>query len=346
MQEMQFAAGFPKLEGAGFYRMTQGSAVSSLGIGSYLGAMDDETDRAYIEAMCAAVRGGINFIDTSLNYRHQRFERNIGAALQQLFREGVDRADLMVCTKAGFLVPNAIPAGLSQDDIAGGMHSMAPAFLFDQCQRSRKNLGLETLDVLYLHNPETQLRHITRGIFDDRLRRAFELLENLAAKNQIRFYGAATWDGFRKPAGHAEGLSLGKIVELASQAGGKNHHFRFIQLPVNLAMREAFTLKNEQSPAGMVTTLDAAEWCGITAIASASLMQARLSRGLPDEVSEHLPGLQTDAQRALQFARSVPGVTVALCGMSHAAHVTENLRIAAVPAPGRKEFLEMFQPSA
>jgi aryl-alcohol dehydrogenase-like predicted oxidoreductase len=326
--------------------MAQGVSVSSLGIGSYLGAMDDETDRAYTEAACAAVRGGINFIDTSLNYRHQRSERNIGAALQQLIREGVDRADLMVCTKAGFLVPNAVPAGLSQADIAGGMHSMAPAFLLDQCQRSRKNLGLETLDVLYLHNPEAQFRYVSRDLFDERLLRAFELLENLVAKNQIRFYGAATWDGFRKPAGHAEGLSLKRIVELASQAGGKNHHFRFIQLPVNLAMGEAFSLKSEESTGGMVTVLDAAEWCGITAVASASLMQARLSRGLPDEVSEHFPGLQTDAQRALQYARSAPGVTVALCGMSHEAHVTENLGIATVPATGRKEFLEMFQVGA
>ena len=78
------------------------------------------------------------------------------------------------------------------------------------------------------------------------------------------------------------------------------------------------------------STIAVAESLGITVVASASLLQARLSNGLPDQVAENLPGLATDAQRAIQFARSAPGISSALVGMSNPAHVNENLGVAAV----------------
>jgi aryl-alcohol dehydrogenase-like predicted oxidoreductase len=51
---------------------------------------------------------------------------------------------------------------------------------------------------------------------------------------------------------------------------------------------------------------------------------------LPDQVATALPGLSTDSQRAIQFARSAPGIASALVGMSNPSHVNENLGIAAV----------------
>src|SRR5688500_10131915 len=84
---------------ASFYRDVQGLRLSSAGIGSYLGAMSDEADRSYTESMLAALRGGINFIDTSLNYRHQRSERAIGQAIVKLASGGgIDRSAYAVCT--------------------------------------------------------------------------------------------------------------------------------------------------------------------------------------------------------------------------------------------------------
>ncbi len=80
------------------------------------------------------------------------------------------------------------------------MHSMDPDFLADQIDRSRANLGVDTIDVFYLHNPETQLGFLNREEFDERIRRAFDRLEQLVAAQKIRWYGAATWDGFRRRA--------------------------------------------------------------------------------------------------------------------------------------------------
>ncbi len=296
--------------------------ISSLGLGTYLGNPDEATDRSYHEAVLAAVRGGINHLDTAINYRNQRSERAIGSALAELFRTGeFRREDVMVATKAGFLTPGAVPSFLLSEDVLGNTHSVHPGFLSHQIDRSRANLGLETLDVFYLHNPETQLDFVERPEFERRMRLVFEKLEQLVAAGRIRWYGAATWNGFRLPPGSREALDLARLIEIATEAGGPRHHFRFIQLPFNLAMPEAFSN-------GL---LDQAAQCGITVVASASLLQARLARDLPEALAEKFPGLATAAQRSIQFTRSTPGVSIALVGMSRAAHVVENLQLTAVP---------------
>ena len=70
--------------------------LSSLGLGTYLGEPDEATDRSYTEAIAAAVDGGINVLDAAINYRHQRSERNVGAALGQLVESGHTRRDEVV----------------------------------------------------------------------------------------------------------------------------------------------------------------------------------------------------------------------------------------------------------
>lgn len=292
--------------------------MSSLGIGTYLG------ETSYVAAIEQALAGGVNFIDTSLNYRNQESERDIGQALR---RSGLPRGEYVVCTKAGYLVPNAIPLqAMSPADIVGRMHSMAPAFLEDQLARSLDNLGLDGIDVFYLHNPETQLQYVDSEEFLRRTRAAFETLEQAASLGRIRYYGMATWNGFRTQTSD-NGLPLRRIESLARDVAGPTHKFRFIQLPFNLAMVEALTYEREDG----VSVLQAAQQLGITVVASASLLQARLAQGLPEQVAEAMPRLDGDALRALQFTRSAPGVTVALVGMANSEHVAINLGLANHP---------------
>src|SRR5262249_47908521 len=155
-------------------------------------------------------------LDTAINYRHQRSERNIGAALAQLFQASeLQRDEVVICTKAGYLsFDGEMPADprayfqreyvergvLDPAEVAGGMHCMAPRSLADQIERSRKNLGLETLDVFYLHNPESQLTAVDKGTFRQRLKAACVMLEQAVAEGKLRCYGAATWNAFRVPA--------------------------------------------------------------------------------------------------------------------------------------------------
>ena len=214
---------------------------------------------------------------------------------------------------------------------------MAPAFLADQLGRSRQNLGIETIDVFYLHNPETQLSYVGQDEFYARIHQAFIFLEQAVKEGRILYYGAATWEGFRKPPESPATLSLGRLADLAREAGGPGHHFRFIQLPVNLAMPEASgNRKDGDSVLGLAGQL------GITAVASASLLQSRLARNLPAEIRERLPGARTDAQRAIQFARSTPGITVALVGMSRTDHVSENLELARIAPAAGEQYLRLY----
>jgi aryl-alcohol dehydrogenase-like predicted oxidoreductase len=322
----RYEARFPAYRETAFYRSVQNLSVSSLGIGTYLGRADDATDRAYTDALIAAGLNGINFFDTAINYRNQRSERCVGAALEQLQRD-----EIVVCTKAGFLTPGAAPPSLKPEDVVGGIHSMAPEFLADQVDRSRSNLRVDTIDVFYLHNPETQLGFVDMAALEQRLRRAFDKCEQLADEEKIRWYGVATWDGLRKKGG----LDLARIVRIAEDAGGPDHHFRFAQLPFNLAMVEAWIEKPE-------SVLEKAARLGVAVVASASLMQARVLDQMPEAIAERMTGL-TPAQRAIQFTRSTPGIAVALTGMSRREHVLDNLGIAGVPPVPLDQYLGFYR---
>jgi aryl-alcohol dehydrogenase-like predicted oxidoreductase len=173
---LRFAAKFQGQAAPGNYREIRGGLVlSSIGIGTYLGEPDATTDKAYTASIAAAVESGINVIDTAINYRLQRSERSVGAALTELYAKGYARDELVICTKAGFLTPDgSMPAdpntyfsreflekGIFRvEDIAAGCHCMAPTYLADQLDRSRRNMGIQTVDIFYLHNPETQLTEI------------------------------------------------------------------------------------------------------------------------------------------------------------------------------------------
>lgn len=340
----------------GHFREVQGLLLSSLGIGTYLGQPDERTDAAYASAIVAAVESGINVVDAAINYRFQRSERSIGAALVQLEEKGFAREQLILCTKAGFLTPDGrmpsdpnryffeeyMQRGIFQaKDIAAGSHCIAPRFLQDQLTRSLANMGVHCVDIFYLHNPETQLAEIPKAQFLSRVRDAFHFLEAKVAGGKIQFYGMATWNGFRQEANARDAMQLNDLVSIAKEIAGDAHHFRFVQLPFNLGMTEALTLGNQTLSGKTLTIMEAADELNITLIASASLLQGQVARNLPEFVSEAL-GLESDAERALQFVRSAPGITTALAGMSREQHVIANAKLVAIPPATIDQFSRLF----
>jgi aryl-alcohol dehydrogenase-like predicted oxidoreductase len=160
---------------------------------------------------------------------------------------------------------------------------------------------------------------------------AFEYLEGAVLAGKIRQYGLATWNAFRVPHSARDSVSIEAAVLCAHSIAADGHHFRYLQLPYNLGMPEAFSRPNQIVDGQSMTILEACRQLGISVVASASVLQSKLSSGLPFVISEQLPGLRTDAQRAIQFVRSTPGITTSLVGMSGIAHVEENLELAAVP---------------
>jgi aryl-alcohol dehydrogenase-like predicted oxidoreductase len=353
----KYAARFAGRAGEGHFREQQGLWLSSLGIGTYLGEPDARTDQGYTDSIVEAVDSGVNVIDSAINYRFQRSERSVGAALAELARRGYAREELVICTKGGFLTPDGeMPADageyfnrayvetgiLREGDVAAGCHSMAPRFIADQLERSRRNLGVETIDVYYLHNPETQLGEVPREMFNKRLRDAFEFLESAVAAAKIHFYGMATWNTFRQNENAQDFLSLAAMESLARDVAGGSHHFRFVQLPCNLGMTEALTRANQPLDGASAPIVTVASKLGITLVASAAMLQGKLSRGLPPFVTNAL-GMKSDAERAMQFVRSTPGITTALVGMSRVEHVRENLAIVGIPPASQDQFSRLFQ---
>jgi aryl-alcohol dehydrogenase-like predicted oxidoreductase len=328
---------------AGHFRRRQGRWFSSLGVGTYLGDADEETDRHYRQAIVRAVELGANVIDTASNYRFQRSERAIGTALSELAERGFAREEIIVCTKGGYLPFDGAPPldvrlyvedtfvkpGIASfADIAGGSHCMTPRYLQHQLDQSLANMKIDCVDVYYVHNPESQLAEVRVEEFWKRLRAAFETLEQAVAGGKVGAYGVATWNGFRVEP-DADGYhSLEAMVEAAREVGGEDHHFRFIQLPLNLAMPEALFFQNQKLGDEYVSVLQAAAASDITVMASASILQGQVSRGLPEAIREPLGSLATDAQTGIQFVRSAPGITTALVGMSSVEHVEENLELA------------------
>lgn len=354
-----YAARFPSLHGN--FRQTIGLSISSIGIGTYLGDSDEATDRAYEQALACALRGGINLVDTAVNYRFQRSERVIGKVLAELVAAGeLRREEIVIATKGGYIpFDGAVPAaprawfeqnfvrtGIVQpDDMVDAAHCMTPRYLGAMIELSRANLGLETIDVYYLHNPETQLLVLERKEFLARVRAAFQFLERAVSENKVTVYGTATWNGYRAAQTDRGWLSLDELIGLAREVAGDRHHFRAIQLPYSLAMPEAVTTANQGSPQEKTTPVAVAKSNAMAVYASASLLQGRLARGLPSILTEAFPEFSTDAQRAVQFVRSTPGIDVALVGMRSVEHVREILAGATHPPAGREALLKLFRPA-
>ncbi|RKH64471.1 aldo/keto reductase, partial [Corallococcus llansteffanensis] len=343
------------------FRDARDLQVSSIGIGTYLGPATAETDASYVGAIGRALELGCNFIDTAINYRHQRGERCVGAALRTAITQGaVRREEVVVATKAGYLPFDSEPpqdtgryvhehyiaTGLARaEDIVGSSHCIAPAFLRNQIEVSRGNLGLGTLDVYYLHNPEEQLRSVDRDTFRRRMRAAMTTLEEACTAGHIGSYGLATWLAFRETAEHPQALSLEEVLSWASEVGGPDHHLRFLQLPLNLKAIEAFMLANQSHQGRWVTLLQAAAAHGLHVVTSAPLLQGRLLGRLPATVMKAFAHLPTDVQRNVQLVRSMPGVGSVLVGMSRPQHVEENLALARL-APETETVHQLFRRSA
>src|SRR5258708_34376894 len=102
---------------------------------------------------------------------------------------------------------------------------MTPKYIGTMLDLSRKNLNLETIDIYYIHNPETQLEAIDRKEFLARIAKIFEFLEGAVANEKIGVYGTGTWNGFRAAPTERGWLSLDELRRIARGGGGETTQF-------------------------------------------------------------------------------------------------------------------------
>jgi aryl-alcohol dehydrogenase-like predicted oxidoreductase len=331
--------------------------LSSVGIGTYLGNADDSTDKLVQDAIKSSIATGINIIDTAINYRSQKAERSVGRAISELIESGnVKRDEIFISTKNGYVtndgdvneefwinIQNTLvkPGVIKSGDISSGYHCMTIPYLQDQLNRSMKNLGLDCIDLMYLHNAaEGQLQDISKEEFMKRLKEVFEFYEAQRKNGFIKYYGMATWECFRVPKDHPQYLSISDIVNISKEIGGNDNGFRFIQLPYNMYLDQALTLKNQEVDGIQCSILDASIKLGIGVFASVPLMQAKL---LAPNILPEFGGLSKPSHRAIQFVRSTPGIIAPLVGQKSQIHVSENLDIINTPVLNETEFLDLLK---
>jgi aryl-alcohol dehydrogenase-like predicted oxidoreductase len=330
--------------------------LSNVGMGTYLGDPDPQTDELVKNAVKQSVLSGVNVIDTAINYRAQKAERSVGKAISELVEnENISRDELFVSSKNGYVTNDADiqedfmeyvrrelgkPGIVKEGDITSGYHCMTTPYLSDQLDRSLKNLDLECIDLMYLHNSiEGQIKDVSKEQFLENLKSVFELYEQKRDEGKIKFYGMATWECFRVMSDNPQHLLLEDIVKMAKNIGGDDHGFKFIQLPYNMNYDQALLGKNQLLQNKPVSILESAVTLGIGVFTSVPFMQGRLlSPGVMPEFNDLKPSL-----RALQFIRSSPGVLAPLVGQKSSQHVSENLEIMNVPPMSNEDFLHLVK---
>ncbi len=324
--------------------------LSSIALGTLRGSPGGLDDLLYRSVVGDFLEYAGNVFNTALSDRAQTSERALGHALRRAIREErVKRDEVVVVSKGGQLTPNPdylrdptlaqrdlyesyIDSGILDPSQVTRGHSMAPRFLLDQIQRSRRNLGLDTIDYYMIQEPEIHLRELGADGFRMALHASFEALEFAVSEGWIAAYGLATWDGFLLPDSDRSHLSIVDLFDAALDVGSADHHLRALQLPYGLAMGEGAVMESQLGPDGHSRAiLDSLQDTGTAVFASAPLYGGRLVGHIPAFVRDAFPEAPSEVTTALQFVRSTASITSAVVGMREAEHVEDNLRLCRIP---------------
>ncbi|CAN7166843.1 aldo/keto reductase [Ensifer sp. ENS07] len=144
-----------------------GATISEIGFGAWQigGSWGDVSEADGKRALNAALDAGVTFVDTADVYGDGRSEKIIAAVLKE---RGGDKP--FVATKAGRRLSPHVTEGYTGENIE--------AFI----DRSLSNLGVETLDLVQLHCPPTEVYYRSE---------LFGALDRLVAKGKIRHYGVS-----------------------------------------------------------------------------------------------------------------------------------------------------------
>ncbi len=254
-----------------------GLTASRLGFGGYRTSMEEADHR---QALVDALGGGCNLIDTSTNYMDGDSEKLAGSVLTELVKNGeLKREEVVVVSKIGYVQGQNLKraearekSGKPYPEIVkygeGIWHCLHPDFLADQLDLSLNRLGLQTLDVLLLHNAEYFLSDAAhrgqkdlpalRKEFYRRLQAAFEYLESQVAAGRLQYYGVSSNTSTTEP-NDPEATSLSNMLAAAQAASAavksRACHFRVVQCPMNL-FESGAALTPNTGPDGKQTLLD------------------------------------------------------------------------------------------
>ena len=143
-----------------------GWQVSEISFGAWAigGSWGQVSETDAMDALHAAIDHGVNLIDTADVYGDGRSERLIAQALKERSEE------VHVITKAGRRLSAQTPEGYNRKNLT--------AFI----ERSLKNLGVKTIELVQLHCPPTDVYYMPE---------VFGILDDLVQQGKIRYYGVS-----------------------------------------------------------------------------------------------------------------------------------------------------------
>jgi aryl-alcohol dehydrogenase-like predicted oxidoreductase len=305
---------------------------SKLGLGTFIGDFSDEHSRLFREAITYALLNGINFIDTAINYRGMRSERDIGFVISNLIEEEkVNRNQFVISSKAG-IIPgdgeimlrpiNYMKEKLIDTEILSMEDvyledtlwlTMNPKYFEYALNVSRSHLNLETIDIYYIHELELSMKHYGPNEFYKRLKDIIIAYENMVSCGKIMEYGMATWDAFQLEPFEDKYISLEKVMGVVESVT-VNHHFKHLMLPINLQKKESVEKETQSYNGQNLTIIECAKKFGIDLHISGSLGQAEaLDSYSPEEY--------------LSFLVNKSGCDSYFIGSKHIEHINENIKI-------------------
>jgi len=310
-----------------------GLFASRLGFGTY---RCHQNNRYHAQALRQALKAGCNLIDTSANYGDGMAEKLIGEVIAD---EPLRREALILVSKVGYLQgENLLNAKRREsrghpfpevvkyhEDI---WHCIHPEFIRDQLEKSRDRMGVQTIDVYLLHNPEYFLidalkkgRTDAQAVFEEfyrRIRQAFLVLEELADTGKIQYYGISS-NTLPGDPGRRDFVSLSRIwetyLQVCQELGKTDQEGRFaiIQLPYNWMEIAALTLKNNKYKKKDYTVLELAQKLELGVLVNRPLNAIRnnqlfrlakypfrTEKNYPVEISERIEELKTIEKTILE----------------------------------------------
>lgn len=225
--------------------------MGRIALGTHLGDFSDTDSEKYINAVKYAIRNGINTIDGAINYRGMRSEKDEGTAINQLIEAGeIKREDIFITSKAGLL------------------QTINPRFFEIALNKSLQNLGVETLDLHYIHIPEISRLCLSEEEFYTRIQALFSWYESKVSEGKIRFYGIAFEFMTEEPQEKKWHIELEKIKQLAEKVSVGENHLKYILFEYNLLSASANMDKTQTVKGEQMTMIEACRKLGFETVAS------------------------------------------------------------------------------
>jgi D-threo-aldose 1-dehydrogenase len=152
----------------------------ALGTAAFGGLYASVTNQQCFETFNAAIKSGINYLDTAPHYGKGRSEMRIAQALMS-----IDRASVVVSTKIGrLLVPSNLDVDnffLDADNSVERKFDFSAAGVRRSFEDSLRRLGTDYIDILFIHDPDDHA--------DDAVLKAYPELERMRSEGLIKAIG-------------------------------------------------------------------------------------------------------------------------------------------------------------